>query len=236
MFRPLMFAAALVVCASPAFAQDDEEEIVVTGSRLQIYDGWAVPHTFITRRADFGVVEVEVRNDTRAADARRTEMIDALRRLEAGARRAGMTLVIVDDDIGLVRPYTQAAAELLIGPGQRSDTSYLVVRLRTPVTANDTLETIHQRVERLVADTPKPGRVEMTVDETDLSMVNLEQYRGEMLRAILAEGRDLARDFGGAQAVELGGLESQVAFKRTGDLDLVLFLPYTLTASLAAQP
>jgi hypothetical protein len=202
MLRRLLIAAALALSAAmPAFAQDGEEEIVVTGSRLERYDGWPVPHTFITRRADFGIVEVELRNDTRAADARRAEMIEALRRLEQSARRAGMTLAMVDDDIGLVRPYTQAAAELLIQPGPRTDTSYLVIRLRTAITPSDTLETIHDRVARLVADTPKPGRVEMTVDETDLSMVDLEQYRDEMLRGILAEGRELSRLVGGAQRV-----------------------------------
>jgi hypothetical protein len=235
MLRRLLIAAALAL-STPAFAQDDEEEIVVTGSRLERYDGWPVPHTFITRRADFGIVEVELRNDTRAADARRAEMIEALRRLEQAARRADMTLAIVDDDIGLVRPYTQAAAELLIQPGSRTDTSYLVIRLRTAITPSDTLETIHDRVAGLVEDTPKPGRVEMTVDETDLSMVNLEQYRDEMLRGILAEGRELSRLVGGAQRVEIGGLASQVAFQRTGDLDLVLFLPYELSVELAPQP
>lgn len=221
--------------AAPAFAQENEE-IVVTGSRLQRYDGWPVPHTYITRRADFAVVEVELRNDTRAPDARRAEMLDALRRLEQSARRADMSLAIVDDDIGLVRPYTQAAAELLIQPGQRSDTSYLEIRLRTAITSSDTLESIHRRVSDLVNDTPKPGRVEMIVGQTDLSMVDMEQYRQDMLQRILAEGRDLSRLVGGAQGVQIGGLASQVAFQRTGDLELVLFLPYELSVELAPHP
>jgi hypothetical protein len=75
----------------------------------------------------------------------------------------------------------------------------------------------------------------MRVGQTDLSMVNLEQYRAGMLRDIMAEGRDLSRVLGGG-GVQLGGLESQVAFQRTGDLDLVLFLPYELRVDLAAQP
>lgn len=237
MLQRILMAAVLAFSAvGPALAQEDyEEEIVVTGSRLEAYDRWPVPHVSITRRADFGIVEVDIRNDTRATDARRAEILEALTRMETGARRAGMTLAIVDDDIGIVRQYSQAAAVQLMRPGSRSDTTSLTIRLRTPVSASDTLESIHDRVERFVTDTPKPGRVEMEVGSTDLSMVNLEQYREGMLREILAEGRELARQVGGAQ-VEVGGLEGQVGFKRSGDLDLILFLPYTLSVELAPSP
>ena len=235
MRRWIFAALAAMAFTAPAAAQD-EEEIVVTGSRLAAYEGFPVPHVFITRRADFAVVEVEIRNDTRAADARLGEIIEALQRLESGATRAGMTLALVDDDIGIVRPYSQAAAEQLMAPGGRADTTYLTVRVRSPVERNDTLESIHDRIERFVTGTPKPGRVETTVGDTDLSIVNLEQYRDGMLRQILAEGRTLSELVGGAQAISIGGLESQVGFHRTGDLDLVLFLPYELAVSLPSQP
>jgi hypothetical protein len=74
----------------------------------------------------------------------------------------------------------------------------------------------------------------MSVGETDLSMVNLERYRPDMLREILTEGRDLSQMSGGVQHVEVGGLENQVAFKRSSDLELILFLPYTLSVALAS--
>jgi hypothetical protein len=236
MLRFIIVAAALLAASSgAAFAQDDDEEIVVTGSRLVAYESFAVPHVFISRRADFGIVEVEIRNDTRDADARRSEIVDALRRLDAGATRAGMSLAIVDDEIGIVRPYTLAAAEQLMRADGRADTTYLMLRIRTAITQNDTLESIHDRVEQFVANLPKPGRVEMEVDDTDLSMVNLEQYRDGMVQQILAEGRALSAQVGGSQAVAVGGLESQVGFHRTSDLDLTLFLPYTLSVTLAPQ-
>jgi hypothetical protein len=236
MLRLVILAAAMAVCtATPVSAQEDEE-IVVTGSRLAAYESFAVPHVFISRRADFAIVELEIRNDTRDAGARRSEIAEALRRLETSATRAGMSLAIVDDDIGIVRPYTLAAAAQLMQAGGRADTTYLTLRIRTAVTQDDTLETIHDRVERFVADLPKPGRVEMELDETDLSMVNLEQYRDGMVQQILVESRALSTRVGGSQAVAIGGLESQVAFHRTSDLDLTLFIPYTLSVTLAPQP
>lgn len=232
--RALVLAAICAFgIATSALAQEGgEEEIVVTGSRLEYWGHWPVPHVSIARRADFGIVEVEIRDDTRAVDARRNELLEGLNRLDASARRANMTLAIVDDEIGVVRPYTQAAAIHLMQPGSRVDSSLIAIRLRTAVVASDTLESIHDRVARLVDNTTKPGRVEMTVGDTDLSMVNLEQYREGMLRDILEEGRTLARRVGGAN-VEIGGLEGQVGFKRSGELDLILFLPYTLAVELA---
>lgn len=236
MLRYVIVAAAFAACAvAPAFAQ--EEEIVVTGSRLESWERFPAPHAFITRRADFAVVEVEIQSDTRDREARVAEMIEALRRLEASARRADMTLALVDDDIDIVRRFSLEGARQLMQEGRRTDTSRLTVRVRTAVAADDTLESIHDRVERLVEALSKPGRVEMDVGETDLTMVNLERYRGDMLRAILTEARDLSQMSGGVQSVDVGGLENQVAFKRSSDLELVLFLPYQLGVSLTSpQP
>lgn len=234
-----MLLAALLGCAMaiPALAQDSggDEEIVVTGARLSYYANIAVPHVFMTRRADFAVVEIELRNDTRDAGARRSELVEALNRLQSSAARSNMSLALVDDDIGIVRPYSLAAAEQLMQAGSRADTTQLTLRIRTAVGVIDSLETIHDRVEHFVASVPKPGRVEVAVNGTDLTMVNLEQYRDGMVRNILAEGRALSNQVGGAQQVTIGGLENQVAFHRTGDMDLVLFIPYELSLDLAGH-
>ena len=238
MFRSLMIGAVLTLCAAqPALAQEDEEEIVVTGSRLETWGRFPAPHAYITRRADFAVVEVNIRDDTREAAARQSEVLEALRRMETQARRADMTLALVDDDIGIVRRFSLEGARQLMQPGNRADTSSLAIRVRTAVTATDTLEAIHDRVAHFVEALPKPGRVEMTIGHTDLTMVNLERYRGDMLRVVLSEAQQLSQMSGGVRSVEVGGLENQVAFKRASDLELVLFLPYQLGVSLASpQP
>ena len=237
MLRKLMIAALLAVaCVSPAVAHaDEEEEIVVTGSRIRMYENWPVPHVFLKRRADFAVVEVTIRNDTRAAEQRLEEMMEAVRLLQQRARPDGITLALVDEDIDIVREFTPPAARGLIQGGGRADTSTLEIRLRTAVRADDTLETIRARVQSFVDETRKPGRVEMSVGSTHLTMVNLEQYREGMLRQIVQEGRALRGIVGAGQGVDIGGLESQVGFHRTGDLEMTLFLQYTLAVRTAAQ-
>ena len=219
---------ALIWLSPPALAQHVEEEIVVTGSRRARYEGWAAPQVFIMRRADFAIAELEISSDTRDGSARGEELAQALRRLDASARRAGMTLALVDDDIGLVRPFSLEAAERLIRPGRRADTSRLSVRLRTPVSAEDTLENLGAPPEAQQRSAPQARGAEMELGGTDLSMVNLQQHRPHMLARIVQEARELSQLLGGAQSVEIGGLASQVAFQRTGDLELVLFLPYEL--------
>lgn len=218
----------------PALAQDEDMEIVVTGSRLESWHRFPAPHAYITRRADFAVIEVFIRNDTREQNAREAEILDALRRMETAAQRANMTLALVDDEIDIVRRFSLDGARQLMRPGGRADTSSLTVRLRTAVTADDTLESIHARAARFVENLPKPGRVEMSLGETDLTMVNLERYRTDMLREILTEARQVSQMSGGVQHVEVGGLENQVAFKRSSDLELTLFLPYTLSVALSS--
>lgn len=233
MFRNLMLAAVLLAAAaSPAFAQ--EEEIIVTGSWLESWERFPAPHAFITRRADFAVVKVEVLDDTREAAARVAEIIEAVRLLDAAARRADMRLALVDEDIDIVRTFSLEGARQLIRGGNRSDTSSLTIRVRTAVRADDTLESIHNRVAHFIDNAARPGRIELRLGETDLSMVNLERYRADMLREIMAEAGALRQMAGAVQNVQVGGLENQVAFKRSSDLELVLFLPYSLTVSLAA--
>lgn len=227
--RSIFVAAALTICAvSPALAQEDE--IVVTGTRLNAFAGYAIPHIFLKRRADFAIVELEVRSDTRDFSARREEMRQALRNLQNRAG-GGISLALVDDDAGIVRPFTMAAAEELIRGDRRPDTSVLTIRLRTPVGADDNLEGIHRRIEQFVEAAPKPGRVEMETGGTELTLLNPEQYRAPLLRDMIVDGRATADALGSGYGVQLQGLERQVAWHRTGDLELTLFIPYALSAA-----
>lgn len=77
----------------------------------------------------------------------------------------------------------------------------------------------------------KPGRVEMEAGDTQLVLTNPEQYREPLLRDVTADGRAIAAALGPGYGVEVSGLERQVAWKRSGDLELTLFLPYSLSVS-----
>ena len=110
MFRKSLAALAFALClVAPATAQDVEEAIVVTGSRMARQDVQQLseapmPHVTLRKRADSVVVDLYVRNDTRDAATRAAEMRQALRGLEARARGGGITLALIDATSGVVRP------------------------------------------------------------------------------------------------------------------------------------
>ncbi len=225
MWRRLFVAAATTIASMGAGAA---QEIVVTASRYQSFQELLVPHIYLKRRADFVIVALQVRSDTRDFSQRQNEMREALRALQARARDGQVTLALVNDSTGLVREFSMAAAEELVRADRRPDTSVLTIRLRTPAAAADTLETIQARIDRFVAQTPKPGRIEMETGASELTLINPEQYRAAMLAEIAADGRTIAALLGASYGVEVGGLERQVAWQRSGDLELTLFVPYGL--------
>jgi hypothetical protein len=229
------FILAALVAAStitPAFAQT-EEAIVVTGTRLARGDfeqmaEMPMPHVTLRKRADSVVVDLYVRNDTRDAATRAAEMRQALRGLEARARGGGVTLALIDTTSGVVRPFSLEIAERSITSGGAADTSAIAIHLRTTVHQDDTIDTINERIRAFVGAAPKPGRTELTTGAVNLVLNNPEQYHAPLVTAIAAEGRTVTDQLGAGYGVTVTGLERQVSWKRTGELELTLFLPYTL--------
>lgn len=236
MLRYLVLAVAMAACAiAPAFAQE-EDAIVVTGTRLARHDfeamaEMAMPHITLRKRADSVVVDLFVRNDTRDAAARSAEMRQALRGLEVRARGGGVTLALIDATSGVVRPFSLEIAERSITSGGAADTSALSIHLRTNVQVNDTIDTINARIAAFVSAAPHPGRTELIAGTVNLVLNNPEQYHAPLVTAISAEGRAITDQLGAGYGVTVTGLERQVSWKRTGELELTLFLPYTLMVS-----
>jgi hypothetical protein len=241
MMRFLFAAALTLVIAAPAVAQNDSQEIVVTAQRLPGGYGQntpveiVLPHIVMKHRADSVIVDLVVRSDTRDRSDRLNEIRQALRGLEARANGANVSLALVDEDQGIILPFTMAAAEELIVADNRPDTSMLTIHLKTPVSANDTLNSIHQRIDGFVAQAPKPGRVEMSTGETQLVLSDPEQYRAPLLRSIAQDGQSVASTMGEGYGLTLTGLERRVAWTRSGDLELTLYVPYELSTAPRAQ-
>jgi hypothetical protein len=230
--KALFAVTALIALAWSGAAAAQDEEIVVTASRRAAsYESLVPPTISLKERADFAIVSLEINNDTRDMSQRMGEVREALRGLMSRTRSGGITLAIVDDDVGIVRPFSLPAAEDLIRAGRRTDTSSITIRLRTAIGDDDTLEAVLARFESFVDDASKPGRTEMDVGELQLTMVNVDRFREPLLIAIAQDGRRTAELFGSGYAVSVTGLENQVAWLRTADLQLTLFIPYDLSVT-----
>lgn len=234
MLKALWIAGALTLAmASSAVAQ----EIVVTGSRIQRnnYDEAppVVPSVTVARRADNLIVTVWVVNDTREAAGRRSELMQTLRNMaRAAASQSDIDLSIEDD--GQLVPFTEdMISTLTLGvDGGRSDTSMTSLVIKTPIRANDTMDTASGRIEQFVARIEKSGRSLVTINGGwQLSIVNPNQYRLQILAAISEDARATAATFGDGYAVEVSGLANTLTWVQSGPLDLAMFVPYQMTVT-----
>jgi len=235
--RAFGFAGLFMVLAaasSPAFAQGDE--IIVTASRYEErFQSTDLPQITLARRADNAVATMSVESDTRELGQRRTELMQTLNELQSRARANGPVSVALleeaeeDDGETRVKPYTAALAQAQITSGSRPDTSVVRVLLRTAVQTNDTLESVEGRLDASVRSLPKPGRVSLGVSDPELTLVDPAQYRGEIIAAIAADARKVTSALGPDYGVRIEGLAERIAWRRTGDLTLSLYIPHSVT-------
>lgn len=223
----------LTAASSPAFAQNDE--IVVTAARyVERNERAQLPAVTIARRADFAVATMAVESDTRELGQRRTELMQTLNELQTRARANGPVSVALieeaeeDDGETRVKPYTAALAQAQITSGSRPDTSVVRVLLRTAVQPNDTLESVEGRLDAFVRSLPKPGRVTLGVRDPELTLIDPGQYRTPIVTAIAADAKKITDALGPGYGVRISGLQNRLAWRRTGDLALTLYIPHTI--------
>jgi hypothetical protein len=235
MLRTIFIAAAALACViAPASAQ--EGEIVVTAQRYaNAYQSFTIPHISRIRRADFAVAEVVITSDTRDETQRNQELRQALQSLTRFANRdARISVALIDEEAeeagqSRIIAYTvEKAMESLRNAG-RPDSSLVVVTVRTRVTADDTRDSIDERIDDFVADIPRPGRVEVNVGGGQLTLTDPRQYRAQLVADIAADANAVASALGPGYGATLTGLENPIAWRRAGDLDLRLFVPYSMT-------
>jgi hypothetical protein len=230
MLRKFIVGAAFAVAiVTPAFAQ--EEEIVVTGARLERYESLVLPAITMTRRADAVLATANIWSDSRDQALRTREIRATLEDMARRARASDVTISLMQDDA--LRPFTVDLAMRLLGYGGRADSSQVTVQLRTATRgADDTLDAARGRFTQFVDSISENGRasVDFDEDELQLTVVDLTQYRAPLLQAIVTDGRTVAAAMGEGYRPEISGLESPIAFRRSGDLDLTLFIAYALRA------
>jgi hypothetical protein len=231
MFREIILGAALAAAiVTPAFAQD-EQEIVVTGARLERYESLVLPAITLTRRADAVLATANIWSDSRDPALRAREIRATLEDMARRARASDVTISLIQDDV--LRPFTVDLAMRLLAYGGRADSSQVTVQLRTATRGpDDTLDAARGRFTQFVESISENGRasVDFDEDELQLTVVDLPQYRAPLLQAIVADGRNVAAAMGEGFRPEISGLESPIAFRRSGDLDLTLFIAYALRA------
>ena len=224
-----LLAAAFIALACSAGASQDVERVVVTGSRIS-YD--RVPHISLDKRADYIITEIRVTCDTRDPTQRREELKTTLRdMIKAAAKTETISLAVGEGFLGPLRE--NMFDDIVVGK-QRADTSEAAIILKSKLSATDTFDSAAGRIKAFIASAPRAGRTEILRDEEnrwDLTLVNPEQYRDELIKRIVADARHTAELVGPGHGVSIDGLQSPVAWYQRGPLDLGLYIPYTLVVA-----
>jgi hypothetical protein len=241
----LSLAAAF---AAPALAQDNAENIVVTGSRIskRLGDAYPIPQIGVRRRADFLIRSLTVACDTRELGAREDELTKTLRSMLAAAGRDKSIVlsrfVALDSDADrygdgdktagtIVVPFTDADITGRFDSGYqgRTDTSYVSLLIKTPVSDSDTLASAVGRIEKFVKSVDHVGRSTVDLGDDDvLSVVNPAQYRGPIFEAMSEDAKARIAALGTGYAARFEGIENKVSWYRSDVLDVTLFIPHKL--------
>ncbi len=230
------FVMAVFVClasGASAYAQYNDE-IVVTGSRLERFASDTVPTVSLIRNADFVLISYDFVCDTRDRAQRRRELTRTLEGLIASARRRNdielSTLVEYEDDYDTLyfpKPYEAVDEESFTPQYGRSDTSVQSVVVKTPVKeSGDSLEAAAARIEDFVKALKLEGRtLAEQKGDTQLSIVNVERYRTQLTAEIRADAQQQSEALGASETA-ISGLEQVVRWERTGPLALKIYIPY----------
>ena len=229
-----------VMAPLPGVAQEGGlGEIIVTASRREAAassrgsddedEAAKVPAIGLRRTADFAVWFVNITGDTRDADRRHQEIYDMLRNAVQLAGRSGAIELATGTYI--VEPLNASNyRNVPLTAAGRPDSERVNFIVKTRLGGGVDAKAALDRVEAFIKSVPAVGRAELTRDnDQTLSVVNPDQYRGQIADLVAADARTYAAKFGGAYGVEVKGIERPVEWTRASLTEVLLYVPYSYT-------
>lgn len=214
---------ALSLAAPVVSAQEyRQQNVVVTGSRID-----DMPGITLKRQGDFLLIDVRVSSDSREYSLRSAEIrktVDDL--LAKAADRKDISINV--DAGGLIYPLLSSEGLPLSG-GSRPDTSYTDLILRTPIPKNvGDIQPLVTKLETFANSIKGEGRATIDADDVpDVSVVNPDQYRMDVIDAILDEVDKVTKRLGPNYRVILTGLDMRMKSRNTDNINVTFYIPYS---------
>jgi hypothetical protein len=227
-----LLAGILASAALPARAQ----EVVVTGQYRAGYTA-AEPYGAVAqgpqqfrpvvnlkRTADYIVQAVRVVGDTREAPKRRDEVLGMVRNAIQLADRSGVELSTGEL---VLEPLTLANyTNLPLRSAGRPDTDQAIFLVKTRLAPGIDARAALDRITKFVAAVPNVARAEMeTMGDPTLSVIDPNQYRGQIIALIAADAASTAGKFGTGYGIQATGLDRPVQWARASLTEVFLYLP-----------
>jgi hypothetical protein len=222
--RNPIFMIVLIMLSIATQAQD-VEEVVVTGMRSS---DMSLPGVIYKRTGDFLLLEVNISNDTRDAAERKKEIYTTLKNAIANAKKdSSIELSLVEE--GFVIPLTLENYEIELRDGSRQDTSEANIRVKTKISVQENDPTkLLDKLKKFTSSVPVNGRTEFSaVGSVDVSVVNPNQYRQQILDLIAKDIKNVTGMLGEDYKVVIDGIDKPVEWIRSGPLQLSLYVPYS---------
>lgn len=230
----MLIATTMLGVAVPALGQ----EVLVTAQRRGYNNGDASysdgvvassrPIINLKRTADYAVQTVRVVGDARDSTTRRNDLRATISNMIATAGKAGVELATGNY---VLEPLTLARYGNLAFSGDgRPDTDQTSFLAKVRLTPGMTIDAAKAKIAQFVASVSKVGRSQVSAtDGLTLSVINPDQYRGQIIDLIAADAALSAAKFGTGSGVDVTGLDRPVEWARGGPTDVFLFLPSTYT-------
>jgi hypothetical protein len=204
--------------SSVAYAQS-AEEVVVTGAKRS--ESFHIPATSLKRPADFLLLKVEIVNDSRDYKTRRDEIYTTLRALLAAAEKDKAIELSVIRDENVVLPLKLDDTTLNFEDTGSGGVLQTTVIVKTPIASAATdAAALFAKLKTFVASIKPAGRTILNKDEeTEVSVVNIAQYRDPVIQLFANDVKKITSALGGDYRVVISGLDQPIQWVRSGTLD-----------------
>jgi hypothetical protein len=221
--------ARLTLCllswVGAAQAADSVEEMLVAGTRTE---KTVVPGASLKRPADFLLQRFKVSSDAPEETARKDDILDTLRLLQSAANRDKTVELVILPDGRIVAPLRIDPLTLKVLPGNRSQTSEIVVAVKTRVVPGaDNATALFSKLKGFPKSVKPTGRaaIDLTGD-IELTLVNPAQFREPVIKLYAGDVRTVTAALGSEYRVVTKGIDRQLQWMRDGMTDVVIFIPY----------
>ncbi|MFO1388469.1 hypothetical protein [Cellvibrio sp.] len=205
------------------------EEIVVTGERAGEYT--EIPSVTFKKKADFLVQSVQLINDSRSPELRKSEITNTIKNLIIASKKIkGIELSYGE---GFLTPININDDALKIMEDKKSsDTSRINISIKIAITAKEIAKEKIDELKKFLKNANLVGRTLLEEKgDIGLSIVNPEQYRYEVLSLIAKENTKLKETFGSNCSTESDGLTGRVEWERVAIDELILFIRFKTKVS-----
>lgn len=219
-FKGLISFLILITSAN-AFAEGIER-IVVTGSRMNVFDSPAIT---LVKPADYLIQKIKLTNDTRDDSSRVIELHKTVKDILKSANKKQFIEIAVGDEV--IYPISLDNFQLELSRGSRADTSETFLYVKTPIKANSNVEKLISQLNGFIKNTQKHGRTEVFNEgELVLSIINPQKYRTELLMLIAEDLNKTISIFGDNYVADISGISESLQWERESISELKLYIEY----------